>query len=336
MQARLVNRCILPAALLAGALIAAAAFWNSGKGAGSAGLSLFRSRDMGSWFITYKRPMAPPGAISVIVTAGHGCVLTVTGPMMGVDLPDRSEIGTYRGALSAEETRSLKDLAAAAVTEAAASRGEASARGTRFLAFGLGETGKELETLVSFPMSKPFPPAIKRFDDAMIAAARKLLAHPHAVLKGAVSCREPVIAPKQELALTLALRNGGAAPIRIHNPAAADDDAGVGVTVLLEKDLPPEKLEDGDLVTVDLKRAEVSQLSAPGGDGAGTPRPVVRLAPGEELVLSVKVRRHLYLSAGSYRAAVFFSGGAEGIPEDEAVEGRLRTPACRFAVRAKR
>lgn len=300
------------------------------EGSGTASLG---SKNMKSWFVTYKRAMAPPGMISQIVTRTHGCLLTVTGPMVGVDLPDRAEIGRYRRTCDVQEADSLRSLAVAAISEALASKAQAGPRGTRFLAFGIGEIGNEAESLASVPLSGPFPPAVKRFDDAMIAAAKKSLDRPHVTLKGTASF--PFSTVMQQVELELALRNSGTVPILIRNPAAAEDDEKVGLEVLLEKNLPPERLEDEDRALVRLKKGEVTQLRAPGEESGGKAQPIVRLDPGQEVVLSAKIKRYVYLGAGVYRAWVTYESRTDGIPEADGVPGRLRIPAGTFTVKGR-
>ncbi|MBI3597291.1 MAG: hypothetical protein HY203_09085 [Nitrospirae bacterium] len=294
------------------------------------------SRNMKSWFVTYKRPMAPPGMISQVITSTHGCILTVTGPIIGVELPDKTEIGRYRRPCDAQEIELLKGLAASAISEDSAAQHEAVPRGTRFLTFGIGETGKDIERFASVPMSKQFAPSVKQFDDAMIASARKSLEHPHTTLTGIASLPSSPVIPQQEFRLEFALRNSGTAPVSICNPAAVQDDEKVGVEVMIEKNVPQENMEEEDRVYVRLKEGEVAQLRAPGENSGGRPEPITRLNPGHEIAFLVQIKRHVYIGAGSYRAWVTYESRTEGIPEEEAVTGLLRIPAGTFTVNRRK
>jgi hypothetical protein len=293
------------------------------------------SGSMKSWFITYKRPMAPPGMFSQIITQTQGCLLTITGPIMDVDLPDTAEIGKYQRPCDAQEAEPLKALADAAIAEAASIKDLDVPRGTRFLTFGIGETGGELEKLASYPMSMPFPAAIQKFDEAMIAAARKTREKPLATLKGTAKLAFAELAPKQDFELSLVLQNSGTAKILIHNPAAAEEDEKIGLEVAFAKNLPAESSEDDDIEFVRLKKGEVTQLRALGAEPLKKSEPLVRLGPGQEIILSLKIKRHAYFRPGSYKAWVTYESFTNSVPEEESVQGSLSIPAGAFAVKGK-
>jgi hypothetical protein len=303
---------------------------------GSGGSETKREGKMDTWFITYERPIAPPGGISQVVTGSAECFLIVTCPLSGIDLPDRSEIGMYRWKFPAGETAPLKGIAEAAAAEAGAVKQVAMPRGTLFITFGIGEVGREIDRLSSVPMSIPLPPAIKRFDDSMIQFAKKLLSHPHATLKGVASIAAPTIERGQALDLEVVLRNSGTVPVTIRNPAAVQGDEPVGIEVLIEKDIPQERIDEEDFVLVPLARGDAVQLRAPGSKTGREAVPLVRLGPEEEIALSLKIRRNLFLGPGSYRAYVRYESRAEGIPQAEAVQGRMQLAAGAFRVKAKR
>ena len=291
---------------------------------------------MASWFITYERPMAPPGSIKQVITPDHGCLLKITGSVVGVDLPDRAEIGRYATPLPAAEAETLKALAVSAVDEASALKGMTVPRGTRFMTFGLGRTGEDIDSLASFPLSESFPQAIKRFDESMLALAKRMLDHPQATLRGTAICEPGTLTPQENLAVTLTLRNSGPAPIRIQNPAAAASDEKVGLQVTVDKELPPGKEDEGDMKFVRLTRGEVSHQKARESDRGGAIRSMLELAPGGEIVFSLRLQRRLYLGTGAYRAWVTYESSTENVPEQAAVEGSLKIPAGTFSVKAKR
>jgi hypothetical protein len=334
-----VRRTLAVAAILAGAAVGALFFtyhYCVRDGVGAAGMPGRGSGDMTSWFITYKRPMAPPGMISQVVTETQGCLLTVTGPMIGVDLPDRAEIGRYRRPCGAEETGPLKRLADAALAEAAATRDVDMPRGTRFLTFGIGETGGDVDRLESFPMSIDFPAALRRFDDAMIATARKSLEKPAVTVRGTASPVSPVLAPRQALVVSVAIRNSGTLPVAIHNPAGAGEDEKAGLQLRLARRLPDESAEDEEPQFVRLRREDVVQLRAPGGEPVTRVQSFVRLKPGEELILSLKIGRRIHLQQGPYKAWVTYESTTDTVPEEEAVQGSLVIPVGSFAVKPPR
>lgn len=320
------------AVLLGGAVFAAALSgrWR-GDSEGDAGT---RSPHMASWFVTYDRPMAPPGALKQVITPDHGTILKVTGAIVGVELPDRSEIGTYAAPLAAAEAESLKKLAAAAIDEATAMKGMTVPRGTRFLAFAIGRTGEDVDASANFPLSQSLPPAVRRFDDAMLELAKKSLDHRRTTLQGEAACEPPAVTPQENPVIKLTLRNTGSKPIRIHNPAAASADDRVGLQIMVEKDVPPDKEDDGSSKLVQLTRADVSQeTTRPARGGA---QATSQLAPGEEIILILKPQRRMYLGAGAWRAWVTYRSATDGMPEEMAVEGSLRIPAGKLAVKSKR
>lgn len=290
---------------------------------------------MKSWFITYKRPMAPPGVISQIVTENQGCLLTITGPIVGVDLPDAVEIGTYQRPCSTQESESLKALADLAIEEATTMKKPAVPRGTRFLTFGIGEIGSDVDNLASYPMSMPFPAAIKQFDDAMISTARKSLEKPVATLKGSASLKSPTLLPTQDLELSVILRNSGTARILVHNPAAVEEDEKIGLEITLKENLPTKNFEEEDLKFIRLKMGEVTQLSALSLEPAKKLEPLVQLDPGQEIGLSLKIKRHVYFGPGNYKVWVKYESLTDTVPEEEAVHGNLSIPAGSFSVKAK-
>jgi hypothetical protein len=289
-----------------------------------------------SWFITYKRPMAPPGGLSQIVTQDRKCLLTVSGPVVGVPLQDKSEIGRYAIECPAAETTELKRLTTAALEAASATRGTASPRGTRFLSFGVGEVGKDVESLASVPMTAPFPPEIRQLDEGMLRLAATLLEHPQITLAGSARCASAEIAPRQEIEVLISLRSSGTSAIRIRNPAAAGSDAEVGLDILLERESTRGKQDEGERTVVRLKPGEVVQPPPPGSTKPTRPRSPLKLAPGEELVLSAKLGRSVYLSPGSYRVTAFYTSSTKDIGEEESVEGRLSIPAGSLSVKAER
>ena len=287
---------------------------------------------MASWFVTYDRPMAPPGGLKQVITPDHGSILKITGSVVGVDLPDRSEIGQYAAPLSAQEAQSLKALAMSAIDEAAARKGMTVPWGTRFLAFGIGRTGEDIDSLASFPLSQELPEAIKRFDDAMLALAKKTLEHPRTTLKGAAVCDPANMTPQENPILRLTLSNSGQHPIR--NPAAATSDDQVGLQLRVERDAPPDQEDDGTSKLVQLARGEVTQQKT--GESKRTAGATSQLGPGEEIVLVLTPQRRLYLGTGAYRAWVTYSSSTDGMPEEMAVEGTLRVSAGRLSVKSKR
>lgn len=276
-----------------------------------------------SWFVTYKRPFAPPTYVSLIVTPPEGCLVTVTGLVEGYGWPEAPEIGTYIGPCTQAEAEEIHALTYPALAAASASQGMGVPPGTGMLAFGIGIRGADsVDSLGAFPLSETLPTDIQKLDQAAMSLARQLLQHKTITLRGSARCAKPVVAPKAELEFSLRLVNSGIRPLRLRNPAGVSTDESTGLTLLL-------KDSEDELEAVALKSQEVKAVAK------GPPAELVTLQPNEELALAIKVRR-VFLSKGSYRASFNFISDAEHVPETEAVGGLLHLEAGSFEVRRPR
>jgi hypothetical protein len=279
---------------------------------------------MSNWFINYSQPTAPPLGIWTLITSDEGCLLGVTGPVEGTDLPDRCEIGIYHFPCAAADAEAVRGLLDPALAESAAAKGTASPRGTRFLSFGLGAKGADkVDRKGSYPLRGPLPPALSKFDVAVIGLARQTMAHPIMVLRAAASAAAH--GPDDELRAVLQLTNVGTAPLQIRHPAAAE---GSGVSLVLSD-------ADEEVTFIDAKQGEVVQLGDDGKPLAGAAPELVKLEPAKTLALAIRIRRHLYLREGAYKLDVRFTSNTKGIPETEAIEGFVQTSAGHIHVGAK-
>ena len=280
---------------------------------------------MSNWFISYSRPISQGFDIWSIITSDQGCLLGVTGPVQHTALPNRSEIGTYHYACSGAEAEAVRRLIGPALTEAAATDGMAYPPGTQLLSFGLGANGADnLDQSSSFALSQPLPPALAKFDAAVIALARKTMDHPIMVLR-ASSPDSAAYGPDGELRAILRLANVGTAPLQIRHPAAAETP---GLALIVWD-------PDDEVTFIDLKQGEVVQLGDDGKPLPGAPPALVKVKPGETVTLAIRIRRHLYLRRGTYKVEIRFTSNTKDILETEAIKGFVQTAAGRIHVTAK-
>lgn len=274
-----------------------------------------RMTRMGSWFISYGRTL-PPYQMSMLVVAGEGCLLELQSPM-GDKLPGRPEMGTYFWKSPPAEAEALRALMERAQAEHASVK-KAPAPvlpGTRFLTFGLGKKDAEkVDPLTSVPMNQAFGPAVEAFDDAALAMARKAVDHPYMTLRAKGTLHTQQITSDGEFVARLELTNVGIVPVTVLNPAHAGSPARVQVTL---------EAPDGEFQFMDVKEAEMvaSKGAATAAQLPPTADAHVKLAPGESLALSLRVRRHLYLRRGSHKAALRYTSNNQGLDENEGLKG---------------
>jgi hypothetical protein len=281
---------------------------------------------MSDWFISYSRPISQGYDIWSLITADQGCLLGVTGPVQPTVLPNRSEIGTYHYTCTAEEAAAVRGLIGPALTEAAATDGMAYTPGTRFLSFGLGARGVDhLDQSSSFALSQPLPPGIAKFDASVMALARKTMDHPIMVLRASAPAEALAFGPDAEARAVLRLTNVGTSPVQVRNPAALEAP---GLSLIL-------KDREDEVTFIDTKQGEVTQLGDDGKPLSGKASELVRLKPTETLALAIRIRRHLFLHKGTYRAEVRFTSNTQGIPETEAIDGYVQTAAGTLHVTSK-
>lgn len=284
-----------------------------------------RMTRMSTWFMTYRRDLAPPAELSLIVTPDQGCLLHVTGPVFGINFPNRSEIGTYHWPCSTAEAEMVRGLFDPAMAEAAAFKGVDVPRGTRFLTFGLGSRGSDkVDPLASVPLRQQLPQAIAKYDETMIALARKALDHPFIALKAVASPADSVLDPKGDLCAKLRLSNSGTSPIQIANPAA-------NATATVSLNL---KDADGQFTFIEVKPGEISQIGED-GKAIGDAPAITKLKPGTSILLAIRIRRHVYLHKGRYDVQLKYTSDTKDIPETEAIRGLVQTDAGHIAVTAK-
>jgi hypothetical protein len=307
-----IKRRVSSAAAIIGSLIGIVSPPASAQTLGPAKLKT-RMTQMGSWFLSYGRTL-PPYQMNLLVVANEGCLLEIQN-VLGDDSPPRPEIGVYFWKNPPVEAESLRQLMLNAEAESNAQPKMGSRPGARYIIFGMGKhNGDGQEPVTAVSMSRPLTPAVVAFDKAALSMAHKAFDHPHMALraKGTVHTRE--IAPDGEIEGRLELTNIGIVPLIAFNPAFAGSLA--KVTLLIEDSLQ-------GFQYVDATPAELAASTGPAGATqlGATTAPQVKLAPGEVLALSIRIRRHVYLGKGRHQVMLRYTSSRDGIDENEGLKG---------------
>ncbi len=279
---------------------------------------------MATWYVSYSQPMAPPGGLAVRVSPEAGCMLQLTSALVGVALPDRAELGEYRGALPDEEAEALHKLATEAIA-AVLGDVEPLEPGTAVLELELGKLGSPAEQRASVVPSDSLPAAVVRYRDAMLKVAGALFEHPYAVVRGKATCAPPI--PGHLIDVTLELGSAGSVPASISNPLAAQGE--LPMRLMIRKDVPEDRLEPEDTVFLALAAGEATLVRPVGAAPAkGGPIPALRLGPGETVSFRLQPRRSLFLAPGAYRVSVSIDlAPLQLAASEDVVHGTLRVPA---------
>lgn len=283
---------------------------------------------MNTEYVTYLKPIGPSATMSILAVEGDETELILTGPAGQIDGFDRAEIGVYLRELESGEYETVRTLANEAI---AAAEQSTVPPGTPLLTVGIGDEADESLRAVSFPLATDLPDAARRLDRKMAAVASFLARFPDQTLLGSAAWDRPEVR-QDELQLTLTLKSSGAKTVRVNHPAAAPDDSDVGLTLVLERDLPEGQLEDEDRGFLPIGRAGVRLTEAPGWDAREPAPDVVPLKPGESMTLAVSVTSQVFLEPGSYRGAIRFESRLGELQEDQGVEGLLRIPLGKITV----
>jgi hypothetical protein len=272
-----------------------------------------RMTQMGSWFLSYGRTL-PPYQMNLLVVPNEGCLLEIQN-MLGDSPPERPEIGVYFWKNPPADAESLRQLMLNAEAEHNAQPKVPSRPGTRYIIFGLGKhdgEGKEQVTVVS--RSQPLTPAVVAFDKAALAMAHKAFDHPHMALRAKGIMHSKEVAPDGEIEGRLELTNIGTVPLIAFNPATPDSLA--RVTLLIEDRLQ-------GFQSVDANPSELAASTGPAGATQLGPTTAaqIKLAPGDVLALSIRIRRHLYLDKGRSAVTLRYTSSRHGIDENEGLEG---------------
>ena len=287
-----------------------------------------REPKMNTEYVTYLKPIGPSATISILAVEGDETELILTGPADGIDGFDRSEIGVYLRELESGEYDVLRELAKEAIDAAEAATVPP---GTPLVTVGIGDEADDSLQAVSFPLSSELPEIARRLDRKMAAVASFLARFPDQTLLGSATWDRPE-SRADEIRVTLTLKSSGTKTVRVNHPAAAPEDSDVGLTVVLERDLPDEQLEDEDRGFLSISRDGVRLIEAPGWE-PGEPAPdVVPLKPGESVTLSLTVTNQVFLDPGGYRGTIRFENRLGELQEDQGVEGLLQIPLGKIAI----
>jgi hypothetical protein len=287
-----------------------------------------------AWYITYTRNLPGRAAMMVVAMPDDESRLIVPKDPFGLPFAGRSEIGSYHHRFPQGRATALRALLEQARAEAP-KEPQRRLPGVLTVVFGVVENG-QVGPLVTFPLDRELPPAARQFDDQMIALAGELVRHPYRTVKAQASWEDPKVDVRGPVRVRLTLRGSGVVPVKIPNPAAADPAGETGLALYLAKDLPPDQLEDEDRCVLDVSPAEVAQSAAPDAQPGDAPERVVMLDAGQELVLSVTSRRHLYLQPTRYVGGVVYTASNDDIPEAEGVRGIVTATAGAFTATAQR
>ena len=157
-------------------------------------------------------------------------------------------------------------------------------------------------------------PIVERFRGAM----EQIRAHPRHVVRAQAEWRASQLSVGDTLEVTLRLENAGSEPVKIVNPAVADDAAPVLSLVLFRID------EEGDteFLRDEAYTARHCRLpEAAGGKPASKLGPVLSLAPGE--VVTLEVAKEVRIGPGAYTANLGYASPAPPDPPDDFASGSI-------------
>lgn len=267
----------------------------------------------------------------MLVLPGKPSTLVLTGQPADVAFDHPAEIGTFQNRLAPNTERLLHQLITDARKEET-NDSESLEPGTQLLSFNLGEENIPLEKTIAFPLDQPLPPGVRKFDEEMQEVAQSLLSHRQRTLKGVAAWGNPAVVTSNTLSVRWELKNSGVVPIQLRNPAAAQGTGPIAVSLIVEKDLPPDQMQDADRVLIELQSGDVFEL-APDAKRNTNPNPVLDLLPGKETAFLLTVRQHLYLAPGRYRGTVIYTSQTDDLPQSTAVGGRLQIPIGNLVVK---
>lgn len=295
---------------------------------------LYLGKTMIPWYITYTRQLPPPSEINILLVPGEESELILTGEPLGTRIPRRAEIGTYMKKLDDKSLEKAKELLIQA--KAGESPEEVVlVPGTPLLAFGLGVNEEEIGELASYPLTEHLPSVVEKFDNNMQEIASAMLSYPYRTLRGSGGWDKSEFSAGEGLKFSLTLGNSGKVPLKFSNPAGADSDESVGLTLFVESESSVDDLDDDNSVFVEIKKSEVVQIDPQSGKTINSAKKIADLSLNEKMLLQVTIDRMTYLSAGKYKGHVFLSSDGNDMDGEEVISGVLRTELGSFSVVAK-
>jgi hypothetical protein len=267
---------------------------------------------MERWYFLYSCDLPFGSVVVTVFPAGESSV------RLTVNLGAREEIGEYRRALPPEQVEPLR----AALRDSRWSElpePQPAMPGTPFVFMAEGMEGAPPGTRKSFPLAD-LPEQVLPVMKAMGPVIDAIREGAHRVLAGSAGFAQPEYGVGDDVVLDIALRNAGAMPVEIVNPAGALADEEVGLLLRIARDRPDEELRDDDVAAVEFARDSVRLAPRPGVEFE-QPSTTVVLGTGEELRL--RATKKVLLPAGRYKAVLTFANQREGIAAQQGAPGSL-------------
>lgn len=267
---------------------------------------------MERWYFLYSCDL-PYGSVDVTVFPAGESVAR-----LNVNLGQRQEIGEYRLTLPPERIEPLR----AAIRNSRYTEfpePEPALPGTPFVFMAEGTEGSDPDTSRSFPLAN-LPESLRPVMAVMGEVIEEIRTGPYRVISGEAAFAQPELRTGDDIVIDIVLRNTGAQPVEIVNPAGALTDEEIGLLLRIARNRPDDQLRDGDVAAVEFARDSVRVAPRPGGEFEQAGSTIV-LNAGEELRL--RAVKTVLLTAGSYKAVLTFQNESENIDPEQGAPGSL-------------
>jgi hypothetical protein len=251
--------------------------------------------------INYSRDAGWTGSVIAELCRGQPSTIQVT-----FNYDRRPEIGLYRGALSDDVFARLLAGVQGSGYQQLFKPGVHSP-GTKFIVLGERQAGEAMPKLLSFELND-LPPAVSAVAQEIETVIAELRRNRTRVIEASAAWIKPVFDPNEVLALQVALRNIGTAPLSLSNPLGAPAGTWCGLRLFVSD-------QRGEEQCLEL---QASHLRGPRG---GSAESSLALPPAASL--SFVVRKKVFLSPGQYECAFSYRNVIAEQDNGDFVEGEI-------------